>query len=192
MKTRILPVLLSLLASVAVASAENRPADWSKPVASRSLHNLYQVTPELYRSAQPNVSSMRELKALGIRSIISLRSYHSDAPVFKHDGLVLVRCPMHAGSLTRVDLIKALQAITDAPKPVLLHCWHGSDRTGTVIAAYRMVWQNWPAAKAIAELRNGGYGFHEVYFNHIKELLEGLDPAAIRKELEQRESPKRK
>jgi hypothetical protein len=46
-----------------------------------------------------------------------------------------------------------------------------------------MVCQNWTADRAIAELREGGYGFHEMYLSHMTKVLQGLDVNAVRKEL---------
>jgi protein tyrosine/serine phosphatase len=42
-----------------------------------------------------------------------------------------------------IDEIKqSLEIIKNAPKPILIHCWHGSDRTGVVAASYRIIKQN--------------------------------------------------
>lgn len=46
---------------------------------------------------------------------------------------------------------------------MVVHCWHGSDRTGAVIAAYRIVQQGWSQHDAIDEMINGGYGFHPIF-----------------------------
>jgi tyrosine-protein phosphatase SIW14 len=70
--------------------------------------------------------------------------------------------------------------VRDAPKPVLVHCWHGSDRTGSVVAAYRIVFQNWTPAAALDELRHGGFGYHEKWFPNIITLFETLDADALR------------
>ncbi|HEX7917405.1 hypothetical protein [Rudaea sp.] len=48
---------------------------------------------------------------------------------------------------------------------MLIHCWHGADRTGVVCAAYRMVVQGWSKADARAEMFDGGFGYHAVWRN---------------------------
>jgi protein tyrosine/serine phosphatase len=73
-----------------------------------------------------------------------------------------------------------LRLFRAAPKPVLVHCWHGSDRTGAVVATYRMVFQDWTREAAIDELINGGYGFHKATYPNIVKLLETIDVEALK------------
>jgi protein tyrosine/serine phosphatase len=88
---------------------------------------------------------------------------------------------MDAGAVSEQDLIAVLRLIQVSPKPVLLHCWHGSDRTGFIVAGYRMVVMNWSAGQAIEEMRLGGFGFHESYYQNIIETLAKIDVPAVRK-----------
>ena len=44
-----------------------------------------------------------------------------------------------------------------------MHCQQGADRTGTMMAFYRIAVQGWPKDDAIAEMKNGGYGFHSIW-----------------------------
>ena len=87
---------------------------------------------------------------------------------------------MAAGSLTEKDLRQVLASIRDAPKPVLVHCWQGSDRTGAVVAAYRIAFQGWTREQAIDELVNGGYGYHASYYPNIVALIRSLDVAKLK------------
>jgi protein-tyrosine phosphatase len=87
---------------------------------------------------------------------------------------------MRAEHIVTEDVVAALRVMTDpAAQPVLVHCKHGSDRTGVVVAAYRIVVQGWSKEDAIRELRDGGYGFHGIFFN-IPEFLRDLDVAKVR------------
>ncbi|MEI6501639.1 MAG: protein-tyrosine phosphatase family protein, partial [Armatimonadota bacterium] len=43
----------------------------------------------------------------------------------------------------------------------LVHCAAGSDRTGTMVAVYRVMEQGWPVEQAAQELPR--FGFHEVW-----------------------------
>lgn len=158
-----------------------RPAEWAVPMINLSLDNCYRVSDELYRCEQPGMENARNLRELGIRSILNLRKHHTDSPELAAAGFTLLVQRMEADELTLDDLVAALRQFRTAPKPVLVHCWHGSDRTGSVVAAYRIVFQNWTAAAALDELRHGGYGYHESWFPNIISLFERLDVAELRR-----------
>lgn len=57
-------------------------------------------------------------------------------------------------------LQKALDLLAEAETPVLVHCSHGADRTGLVCALYRIHFQNWEKEEALAEMLEGGFGYH--------------------------------
>lgn len=162
-------------------TAQPRPADWAAPVNGTAVKNCFKVSDDIYRSAQPAGEAASSMKDLGIKSILNLRHYHpEDSEEFKKAGIILYSYKMDAGSASIKDLIEALKIIQTAPKPILIHCWHGSDRTGFIIAGYRMAMQGWSAEKAIEELRKGGYGYHELEFPHIMKELREMDIQAVR------------
>ncbi len=181
---RIVPWLAFLLVPAFAAptpAPRERPTDWAVPVINSTLENCYRVSPELYRCEQPKDDDIATLRALGIRSILNLRRYNTDPGALKRAGFKLLVQRMEADDLTMDDLVAGVRQIRDAPKPVLLHCWHGSDRTGSVVAAYRIVFQGWTPAAALDELRFGGYGYHEKTFPNIIRLFETLDAAELRR-----------
>ena len=183
---RLLPCLLLLVLSApgfAAGAPRERPATWAVPVIDSTLGNLYRVSDDLYRCEQPDKSDIPDLQGLGIRSFLNLREYHSDSKAFEQAGFRLLLQRMDAGELTVADLVVALRQIRTAAKPVLVHCWHGSDRTGSVVAAYRIVFQNWTPAEALDELRHGGYGYHEKTFPNIMILFEKLDASDLRQQV---------
>ncbi|EAS18745.1 hypothetical protein BBFL7_01008 [Flavobacteria bacterium BBFL7] len=92
----------------------------------------------------------------------------------------MIHLPMRTSRLTEAEIIVALMEIQRAQKPVLIHCWHGSDRTGVVVAAYRIVFENWTIENAIAEFRQKEYGYHESWYPHLVNILENLDVEAIK------------
>lgn len=181
---RIIAIYLILVVGViAQPAARERPANWAVPVINTSLENLYRVGAELYRCEQPDKKDIPDLKALGIQSILNLRRYNSDPKELTAAGFVPLLQRMEADDLTVNDLVAALRLIKDAPKPVLVHCWHGSDRTGSVVAAYRIVFQGWTPAAALDELRFGGFGYHEKTFPNIITLFETLDAGLLRQQV---------
>jgi len=63
----------------------------------------------------------------------------------------------------------ALSAMTDpANQPVFVHCSRGTDRTGVVMAVYRMEVDGWSEAEAEAEME--AFGFHEIW-SQLKEFV---------------------
>ncbi len=177
-------VLLVVVLSLGGCSskAQPRPATWAQPVASSSLKNWFQVDADVYRSEQPTRAAFEEMRAKGIRTVINLRHDTSDESLVAGLGLELVEIPMRAWHISEDDVVKVLRAIQAAPKPVLVHCQMGSDRTGVVIAMYRVVFLGWTKAEALAELEGGGFGFHRYYLN-IPAFVKGADAARIKSRL---------
>lgn len=183
------PLLLSLLLlpGLVFAVPSERPAEWAKPVANSKLDNFYQVSPLLYRSAQPLPEDFRELQQRGISEVLDLRLYHRDTPV-PDSTLELQQAPLSPGNINPRYLAKALQVIANAKGPVLVHCLHGSDRTGLVVALYRVVCQGWSKQQAIEEMQDGGYGFH-LFFSNIPAFIEEVDEEKLRRDVRGKACP---
>ncbi len=160
-----------------------RPQTWAQPVISESLENWYKVDDKVFRSSQPNSEGMSQLQHIGITEVLNLRYFHSDDDEAKGTDLKLHRLKTEAGELSEQEIIQALKIITGAKGKILVHCWHGSDRTGAVIASYRVIVQGWSKDDAIDEMINGGYGFHSMYDN-IAQLIKSLDVLKMRKQLD--------
>lgn len=148
------------------------------------LDNLYRVSEKLYRSAQPMQGGLVSAQTLGIRTVLSLQIVDFDSGLDETAelSLSLVHVPMMPSSVTDEDVLKALRAIQASDGPVLVHCLHGADRTGTVVAMYRVVFQNWSKDRAIDEMTNGGFGYHVEYASLV-ELIRRADIAAYRQAL---------
>ncbi len=166
----------------APAVAESRNPAWAEPMQVDGLPNLHKVTDKLYRSAQPTAEGLRNAENLGIKTVLNLRGLHSDADLAQGTGLVLARVKINTWNMDEEEIMRGLRIILQARQPVLVHCQHGADRTGTLLAAYRMVAQDWPLEAALAEMLDGGYGYHAIWGNLVT-LLENLDAAGMRKRL---------
>lgn len=162
------------------AARSVRPASWARPLSAPGLMNFYQVSDTLYRGAQPTAEGMAQLKAMGIKTVVNLRSFHSDGNEPADAGLAGERIWMQAWHGEEEDVVKFLKIVADpARQPVFVHCQHGSDRTGTMCAVYRIVVQGWTKDHALAEMTQGGFGFHED-FNNLLRFINGLDVQALR------------
>ena len=173
---------LLLFPVLAFADTEARPTAWATAIPDSQLGNFYQVSPMLYRSSQPTVDGFRELRQHGIGEVLDLRLYHKDIPSADMS-LDVHNAPLFASSINPVRVIEALQVIANAREPVLVHCLHGSDRTGLVVALYRMVCQDWSKQDALDEMEHGDFGFHSV-FGNIPDFIQNADIAAIRQQVQ--------
>lgn len=175
--------LLFIAGSAAVALAAARAAELPR--------NFHEVDAEnrIFRSAQPDREEFRELERRGFRTILNLRNFHSDRRKIR--GLQLRECPVpcNAGSVAEADLDRALRILRDEPKPLLIHCWHGSDRTGTVVAAFRIVFNGWEVETAIEEMCRPQYGHHAGIYDNLPELLRSIDWGRMHARLSQAEWP---
>ncbi len=143
--------------------------------------NLHRVCPNFYRSGQPSRRGFKKLEQMGIRAVISMREYHSDERRAHGINISTQRIPVAAGKLTEEHILELLCMIRMAPKPVLLHCWHGSDRTGCIVAAYRIVEQGWTLQQAEAEFRAPRYGHHHYWYKNLPTLLRSADWEKLRR-----------
>ncbi|RLL40145.1 protein tyrosine phosphatase [Acinetobacter cumulans] len=162
---------------------QQRPKQWAT-VIDRKI-NLYQVSPWLYRSEQPSNALMPTLQHNQIHTIINLRARDADTQPFAQKNLALVHIPIHTWSISRNDLLqvmKQLQAAQAQHQNVLIHCYHGSDRTGASIAMYRIIFEGWSEADALAEMKHGGFGFHPIWIN-IEALFRPENIKWIREQL---------
>ena len=171
--------LASFAAVPALADQPARPAEWAKPTPSAALKNFFRLDDKVYRSAQPDRKGFEELKRLGIRNVLSFRDHHADDRDAKGLGLMLYRVKMEAGEISDEQVVDSLRIIRTAKGPIVIHCWHGSDRTGLISAMYRILYQNWSKEEAIEELMKGGYGYHSLYRN-IPEYIRKVNIESIR------------
>jgi len=141
--------------------------------------NFHAVDPaaRIFRSSQPGRAEYLELARYGFRSVLNLRSHHSDLELL--EGLDIVEYRLRSHMFTPEDMALALRIVRDAEKPLLIHCWHGSDRTGAVVAGYRIVFEHRKVSEAIAELTNQEFGHHRRLYRMLPILLERFDWESI-------------
>ena len=168
------------------------PTHTSKPPTDEfaGLRNFGRVTKDIWRGAQPTASGYRNLVELGkVKSFLSLRrGTNPDEVNLKVAKIAGVQCFQVAmkewnpgeNNLRQLALaMKTLKKLSDNPKtrPVYVHCQAGRNRTGFVIATYRMVYQGWTADEAIREMR--AYHFYRIY-SRDEIFLKNLDVRRLR------------
>ena len=176
---------LSLGPGFAIASppAVPRPGVWATVVKAEGVDNLYSVEPGLFRSAQPTSAGFRELAALGVRTVLDVAGGEGDAPLAKGTDLKLLHVSMSAFGLRDRRVLEALRILADpANRPVVIHCQHGADRTGAIVALYRVVVQGWSKADALREMNEGGF-HHSSLWRNLDDYVLKADVEALRREI---------
>jgi protein-tyrosine phosphatase len=135
-------------------------------LSEAELPNFHKVSPVIYRSGEPTAPAWAKLKRAGLKTVISLVSTSigdADQTVEQTQataaGLQYLNIPMSGLLKPTADQInQALQAmIKPENQPVLVHCTHGADRTGIVIASYHIKYDQWSVAQATADMYAFGH-----------------------------------
>jgi len=174
---------LLLAATIAVPAKEttNRPPIWAQKVEVAGIQNFYRVTTNLYRGAQPTAKGMAQLKAMGVKTVVNLRAWHSDKDEVAGTGLKSVRFEMEPWRGDMEEVVEFLKVVTDTNNlPVFVHCERGADRTGMICAMYRITVGGWTKEQAIDEMKNGGFNFSPAWHDLIA-FIEKADIADIKR-----------
>jgi uncharacterized protein (TIGR01244 family) len=148
--------LLAVMAvlSLVIAAQENR--------AYSELPNFHQVNENLYRGAQPQRGGLKKLSELGIKTVINLRGASDDTRKEQAEaeasGMRYFNIPMSALGRPTDEQVERALAVIDGREnwPVFVHCQRGADRTGVIIAVYRILRDRWSAELSIDEAKRFG------------------------------------
>jgi protein tyrosine phosphatase (PTP) superfamily phosphohydrolase (DUF442 family) len=159
-----------------------RDPRWAVSLEKPGLPNLHKVSDDLYRGAQPSEDGIRELKKMGVRTIVNFRKLHSDRDEIGDVEIGYEHIGMNPWNPEEEDVVEFLKIVTDPARlPVFVHCQHGADRTGLMVAIYRVAVQDWAKEEASREMREGGFGFHEIW-RGIPKFLRRLDVERMKRE----------
>jgi tyrosine-protein phosphatase SIW14 len=135
---------------------------WAASSKAPVINNFAELDPEVYRGAQPTDEGIRYLAELGIKVVLDLREHDSrslaEERVVTAAGMRYVNVPMTGMTPpTQAETNTVLHLLEDpAAGPVFVHCRRGADRTGAVIAAYRIDHDGWENARALKEAMASG------------------------------------
>jgi len=164
------------------ASPAARPASWAVAVSTQGVPNLWRVEPDLYRSARPESAGFQALEKLGVKAVLDVES-PADEVAAKGTKLKLFHVPMNAFGLRDESVLEAMKILSDpANRPIVIHCQHGADRTGAMMALYRVVVEGWSKEDAIREMNAGGY-HHSSWFSNLDRYVAAADVDGFRKKL---------
>jgi protein tyrosine phosphatase (PTP) superfamily phosphohydrolase (DUF442 family) len=153
------------MATIGTLTSDSGPRDDAaarEPRFARRLSDVRgvayaaEVAPGLYRGGRPDADGIAWLKAMGIKTVINLRHYHGDTErrLVESAGLRYERIVLGSSDAPRTEQIaRFLELVRDpALRPIYVHCKHGVDRTGAMLAVYRMEEEGWENTEAFAEM----------------------------------------
>ena len=129
---------------------------------------LHPVADQIYRGKQPTRQDIAVLAQNGIRTVLDLRGPLDhrkwECHAVEAAGMRYVRVGMSGFFAPTNRQIAKILAVLEEPDalPVYLHCRRGSDRSGVVIACYRIAHDHWTNAQAMKEARKDGLSPFEV------------------------------
>src|SRR3989338_6346967 len=110
-----------------------------------------------YRSGQPDSDDLKYvLKKAKVRTVLNLKgstpSYEKD--LARKFGARLIHMKMNASTPPTEEQLEAYLTLLKDPKtyPLWVHCHGGADRTGVMVAIYRMEFENWSKWRAMGEM----------------------------------------
>jgi tyrosine-protein phosphatase SIW14 len=143
----------------------------SAPAETPAIPNFHQVDEHVYRGGQPATETWQSLAKLGIKTVIDLRreDEHSTAAEAREvaaAGMNYVNVPMKGVVAPTNEQIAKVLALLNSPEPVFVHCKRGADRTGAVIACYRIAHHHWQSRQALQEAKSLGMGSFQMGLKH--------------------------
>jgi tyrosine-protein phosphatase SIW14 len=134
----------------------------------QGIHNFYKVDEHVYRGAQPTDEGFQYLAKIGVKTVIDLRGVgegrRNEESVVTAAGMKYINIPMTGLTPpSEAEITKILGMLEDGSSgPVFVHCQRGADRTGAVIASYRIDHDRWDNARALKEAMANGMSFFQI------------------------------
>jgi protein tyrosine phosphatase (PTP) superfamily phosphohydrolase (DUF442 family) len=128
----------------------------------KGVPNFGQVTDTLYRGGQPTAEGFEGLAHEGVGVVVDLSGNQSERDKVKKLGMEYVSIPWHCFHLEDRQVAQFLRVLREhSDQKVFVHCRLGEDRTGMMVAGYRIAEQGWTAEQARKEM--AAFGFTSVH-----------------------------
>jgi uncharacterized protein (TIGR01244 family) len=182
------PVYQLVLTLFVLSALAPQSAAAEEAAADIPIDRFHQVDEHLYRGAQPTELGLTRLHQLGIRTILNIRD-EGDAAVENERRLVeslgmrFVHIPIKDGNIFNwsrripTDIVRRFfDVLGSVPGPVFIHCKRGTDRTGALVAIYRIARNGWDAARALQEANERGM---RPWYRGLRKQIETFDASVI-------------
>lgn|GEM_PF-1081420 len=147
----------------------------AKRVSLEGVPNFGEVTPTLYRGAQPSDKGFKSLAQMGIDVIVDFRglNLNQEKREAAANNMKLILLSWDCRSPSDKIAADFLQILKENPgKKIFVHCYGGIDRTGAMIAVYRMANEGWTEPEAMNEMHAFGYAFmHRIWCRAVDQYV---------------------
>lgn len=143
------------------------------PASQFPIANFERVNSVLLRGAVPSDKGLEALRDAGVKTIVNLRLKGDGASneelKVKQLGMNYIHFPLGFTTPDTATIGRILRVITEKEnQPVFVHCRQGADRTGMIVAIYRILVDNWEFKDAYAEMRKHHF---KPFFLVLKEAV---------------------
>ena len=155
--------------------------------AKLGISRFVEVEPGFARGGRPSEADVRALAARGYKTVVSLRHGTLEGEWVRSAGMEFIQIPMDSGPFgapapSEAQVRTFLAAVGDpAKRPVFVHCKRGRDRTGVMVALYRVARNGWSAEQAIAEMEERGI---RPQYQAYRRYVRNFDPGTMAAESE--------
>ena len=155
------------------SASRDVPHAIAEKISVAGVGNFGEVTPTLFRGAQPSERGFESLAKMGVAIVVDLREgdqVQREQKEVRALGMKFVAISWNCTEPKDEYFSKFLSLLRNNPgKKVFVHCHAGVDRTGMMIASYRMAEQGWTSDESMREMKTFGYSmFHQVMCHALK------------------------
>jgi tyrosine-protein phosphatase SIW14 len=158
--------------------ASGTQASWCQAEKEPGLPNFGRVTDHLYRGGQPTADGFNTLHTMGTGMVVDFREKPSEVATETREveslGMKSVNIPWNANHEPSSDqVVQFLDLVRANPDTkIYVHCRRGADRTGLMIAAYRIAIEHKSAADAMSEMHR--YHYDWLFRSQLKRYVDSL------------------
>jgi protein tyrosine phosphatase (PTP) superfamily phosphohydrolase (DUF442 family) len=155
-------------------------------IAAPAISNFDIVSEGLWRGAAPSNQALQKLADSGVKTIVDLRmagqGAQEEASRAKKLGIKYVHIPLGFMGPSLFKVGQFLNIVNNpANQPVFVHCRYGADRTGALVAVFRVIHDHWSFNQAYTEMRSHHF---KPWLASLKRMVARVgDSAEVQKEL---------